>query len=447
MKAANIDFTTGDITSNIIRYTIPVFIANCINELYNITNSIIVGNFVSTKALSAVSACQWICNIFNFTFYGLGMGAGILVANLYGAKDSKKLKQAMDTSVVFAILGGIGLTILAELSLPLMMKLCNIAPDIYNDSLSYLRVYLLGNTAVLTYQMCFFIIRSLGDSKHPLYYMIVSCITNILLGVLFVRVLDLSIIGTALATIISQYIVNVLSLRLLFNFENFKFDIHNINFSFDTVKRICELGIPSGIQNMLIALSSLLIQAYVNTFSNEIIAGIGVAEKTAAWGQMPSLALVSALMALISQNYGAKNYDRLKLGIKKISRYGLVSTTIVVIIMEIFAEPLIAMYNSNPEVIYHGAKMLRITSISYLLINYSHVYNGACRAVGNVKAPMMIAIMSQVVCKYLFVMIFFNINHSINSLYGGSAFGYGMAGILATIYFYTSKRTKIDHLR
>ena len=154
------------VARQILSFSWPVFISMIFTELYNITNSLIVGNYVSLKALSAVSACTWITNIFNYSFYGLGMGAGILIARYYGAKDHKKLKQALDSAIVFAFAGGIILTLCSEALLPLIMKISNIGPDIYADALRYLRVYLLGNTAVLTYQMCFFILRSFGDTRH-----------------------------------------------------------------------------------------------------------------------------------------------------------------------------------------------------------------------------------------------------------------------------------------
>lgn len=446
-KHKGIRFTDGDLTRQILAYAMPVFMASCFNELYSITNSIIVGNFISTEALSAVSACSWICNIFNYAFHGLGMGAGILVANLYGARKKEELHEAMDTAIVFAVVGGLILTLVSELSLPLLMKLCNIQADIYNDSLAYLRVYLIGNTAVLTYQMCFFIMRSFGDAKHPLYYLILSSIINILLGVIFVRGLGMSIIGTSLATIISQYLVDILSLRLIFHMDGFDFDIHNLRFSFETVGKICELGIPAGIQNMLIALSSLMIQSYVNVFPNEIIAGIGVAEKTAAWGQMPSLAMSNACMAAVSQNYGAKNYDRVKQSIKISLIFSNIFTIIIVALIFIFAPTLIGFYNNNPEVIRHGTSMCRIIICSFILLNLSHIHNAACRAVGNVKAPMFVAIASQVIGKFLFVFIGLKIVYSVKIIYCGSAVGYSLAGILATIYFYTSSATKKQYLR
>jgi len=447
MKKANIDFTNGDLNKGIIKFAIPFFLASIFNELYNITNSMIVGNFISTKALSAVSACTWICNIFNYTFFGLGTGAGIVIANLYGAKDKAKLKKAIDTAVVFAVVGGLLLTIVSESLLPLLMKACNIGADIYEDASQYLRVYLLGNSAVLTYQMCFFILRSFGDTKHPLLYLIISSIINISLGSIFVRVLNMSVVGTAIATIISQFTVDILSLRLLLRMDEIDFDIHNIEFSWEFVGRICELGIPAGLQNMLIALSSLAIQSYVNQFPNEVIAGIGVAEKTAAWTQMPSMALSNALVAIVSQNMGARNYERVHEAIRKVVIMSCITVLISMSLMYIFAKPLVSLFDDDPKVIMHASTMVRVMIFSYFSLNLSHVFNGANRAAGNVKAPMIIAVTSQVIGKFLFVYIGLKINYSVNILYAGSAFGYALAGIFATIYFLISPYVKQLGLR
>ena len=446
-KKASIDFTTGDLNSGIIKFAIPFFLASIFNELYNVTNSMIVGNFISTKALSAVSACTWICNIFNYTFFGLGTGAGIVIANLYGAKDKTKLKKAIDTAIVFAVIGGLLLTLISELSLPFLMKICNIQTDIYKDASQYLRVYLLGNSAVLTYQMCFFILRSFGDTKHPLLFLIISSIINITLGTMFVRVLHMSVVGTAIATIIAQFVVDILSLNLLLHMDDIDFDIHNIEFSWEYVKRICELGIPAGLQNMLIALSSLGIQSYVNQFPNEVIAGIGVAEKTAAWAQMPSMALSNAVVSIVSQNIGAKNYDRVHEAIRKVVIMSCIVVSISICLMYIFANNLVSLFDDDPEVIMHATKMVRIMIFSYLSLNLSHVFNGANRAAGNVRAPMIIAVASQVIGKFLFVYIGLKINYSVNILYGGSAFGYALAGIFATLYFFKSEYVRELGLR
>ena len=446
-KAKTVSLTEGNIRKQILNFAWPVMISRVFDELYNITNSMIVGNYVSLKALSAVSACTWICNIFNYTFYGLGMGTGILVAKYYGAKDKVNLKKTLDTAIVFAIVGGIGSTILSETFMPFLMRICNISADLYDYAHSYLRIYLLGNTAVLTYQVCFFVLRSFGDTKHQLYFSITSSLVNITLGMIFVRVFNMNVVGTALATLISQITMDVLTLRLMMNYDAVNIDLKNLDFSFDLVGQICALGIPASIQNMLIAISSMMVQSYTNTFSNEVIAGIGVAEKVVNWGQMGSLAFSSAAMAIVAQNVGAGKYERVREAIKECLIISSIFTVCAIVVLFLSAPYIIARFNQNELVIMYGTQMVRYAVFSMVFINLSHVYNAACRAAGNVRFPMYIAIFSQVFCKFMFVYIGLKINYDVHVLYLGTAFGYTMAGILATLYFYKSTWTLENGLR
>lgn len=447
MAAGAVSLTEGKIRPLIIRFSIPVFISHIFTELYNVTNSLIVGNYVSLEALSAVSACTWICNIFNFAFFGIGMGAGIIVGRYYGARDEKNLKRALDTSIIFAIGAGIVITVLSELFRPAIMSLANIGADIYPLADDYLKVYFLGSTAVLTSQVCFFTLRSFGDTKHQLYFSIISSIVNIVLGVIFVRVFNMSIIGTALATIISQFVMDVLALRTMLNYKVARIDLLHPDFSFRLVSEICSLGLPAGFQNMLIAVSSMMVQSYVNAFPNEVIAGIGVAEKIASWGQLISVSTSSATMALVAQNLGAQEYDRVKESIKESALVSSTGTLISIALILLGAPFLVSRFNSNPDVIYYGTQMIHYSIFGMFFINLSHVYNGACRGAGNVKAPMLVAIFGQCICKYLFVYIGIRLFNDVHVLYLGTAVGYTMAGILATLYFYRSRWAKENGLR
>lgn len=439
--------TEGNIAKLIFSFSWPIFISMIFSELYNITNSLIVGNYVSLKALSAVSACTWLCNIFNYAFYGLGMGAGILIAKYYGAKDEHNLKKTLDTAIVFGIVGGIIITILSELFLPNLMQLCNIGGDIYQDARNYLRVYFLGNTAVLTYQMCFFMLRSFGDTRHQLYYSIISSVINVVLGVLFVRVFHLNVIGTSLATLISQFVMDVLALRLMFTYEGVNFDIRNIEFSLETVWQICQLGIPAGFQNMLIAFGSILVQSRVNEFPNAVIAGIGVGEKIVNWAQLISVSVSNATMSLVAQNLGAQKYDRVKESIRESARIATICTVLSIAIIWLLAPVLVSRFSDDQEAIYHGTTMVRYAVFGIFFLNYSHIYNGACRGAGNVRFPMYIAIFGQCICKILFVTIGLKLFYDVHILYVSTAFAHSMAGILATVYFFSSRWTLEHGLR
>ena len=440
-------FTEGNITSQIVRFAWPVFLAGMFSELYNVTNSAIVGNYVSVHALSVVSACTWICNIYLYTFYGLGMGAGILITSYIGAGDERDLKEALDTALVFAVAGGIVLTVVSELALPLLMDLCNISSDLYADAEVYLRVYLLGNAAVLSYQMCGFIMRSFGDSKHPLYYLVFSSVVNVVLGLVFVRGLGFGAPGTALATIISQFVVDVLSLRLLLSIDGLTFDFRDVAFSWDKVARICELGIPAGIQNLLIALSGLLVQSYVNMFPNEFISGIGVAEKIAAWGQHPSSAISTSTMLLVGQNCGARHYKRAQESVHTSLVLAVTTTVVYVGAIMWWAPQIVGLFTPNEAVRICGTQMLRYLMPSFVLIAVSHVLNAACRAAGNVTMPMVIAVAAQCVVKYAFVRIGLAVIWDVHVLYLGSAVGFCCAGVFAALYFFAGRWTKEHGLR
>jgi len=447
MKGSN-DLTQGSVVKHIIRYGWPFLLSNLFSELLGLTNSMLVGRYVSLEALSAVSACGVICTTFSNAFHGLGMGAGIIIARYYGAKDQKKLKQALDTAIIFAIISSIILTIASEAFLPTLMKWCNIGPEIYDLALRYLRIYLLGNTAVLTYEMCFFIMRSFGDSKHPLYYMIVCSIINISLGAILVRGFNLSVEGTAIASIVSQFVVDILSLRLLFNYdESLRFDFKKISFSFSVVKDICKLGIPTGFQNMLLSVGSMLVQSYVNLFPNEVIAAVSISDRVSGWAQLPSWTLSSVTISMVCQNAGAKDYDR----VKSCVRTSMLITSILAIFttgfVMIFAPQLLSIFSDNKEAIDIAISMTRILAISNYIVGFSHIYNAAVRASGNVTVPMIIAVCTQVILKYLFIRIGLNFSFTKEVLCWGYFVGYASAGVVASLYFFLSKYCKENHLR
>lgn len=436
MSKSSTQFTEGNVWKQILGFVGPLILANTFSMLYNLTNSVIVGNYVSKEALSAVSACNSICNIYNYMFAGIATGAGVVVGNCFGSGDKKKLKEAVDSCIMFAIVGGLILTAGSELIVPFLFKITNVGADIYPMAMSYIRVYLLGNAAVLTYQVSFFIMRSFGDAKHPLYYLIMSCCINMGLGVLFVRVLHLGAYATALATLISQFIVDIFAIRLLMGMKNVvDFDIRHMTFKFEMVQKVCSLGIPAGIGNTFIAISAMMVQSFTNQFPNEAIAGIGAAEKIANFAQIPLLGFSAATTNMVAQCYGAKLYDRSK----EILLKSLVLVTGVGILgcsaIFIFAKPLISLVNKDPEVVAHGVMMTRYMVFSYVLLGVSHTLHGAFRAAGNVTYPMINGILTQCLIRYVFVVIGLKLFYDIRIIYVSGAVGYGSAGIVAIIYY------------
>ncbi|MBQ4253660.1 MAG: MATE family efflux transporter [Erysipelotrichaceae bacterium] len=446
-KNKTVDLTEGTVFDAIIAFIVPLILASVFQQFYSLTNQLIVGNYVSTNALSAVSACTVITNVFTWFFSGLGLGAGVVTSHAFGSKDHNKLKESINTSILLSVVLGLVLTALSELALPLMMNVININETLYPIAFEYLRVYLLGSAAVLTYNMSFNILRSLGDSKHPLYYLIFSSIINIVLGMIFVRVLHMNVVGTALASIISQFVVDILCFRLMAENPMIDMRMRELRINWSIAGEICRLGIPAGIQNMLIAMASVTVQSYVNLFPNEAIAGVGVAERVTSYATLPLHALTSVSTSFIGQNYGARKYERVREGVKILLRLSNIIAICTSTLVFIFARPLVAMFNQNEEVIAYGVQMVRWTVYSTIFIGWSHIYNGTCRGCGNIRLPFVIAIFSQFAVRYAFVTISFMHSFDIRNIYITHDLGYVCAGVFATLYFRFSRWTKENQLR
>ena len=443
-----IDLTEGVIWKQLLKFVWPITLANVFQQLYGMTNAMIVGNYMSTDALSAVSSTNSICNIANFFFYGIATACGILVSNYHGARDKENLRKTIHTGLIMAVAGGVIITALGEIFAESLMSMSNIRESIHQDAELYLRVYMLGNAAVFLYNISFFIMRSLGDSKDPLYYLMFSSIMNVILGIIMVKYLHFGVVGTALASIISQLMVDILAIRALFKIDDsFKITRKTMYVDFGLVKRMLTLGIPASIQNMLIAISNLVVQSYVNMFPNEFIAGIGVADKVASWTQIPMQSISTIGTSYVGQNLGAKKYDRVQEGIKMCNIIATIITAVFALIIFIYAENFVGLFDTDPAVIKYGSTMTRYMVFSFVPLTWSHIYNGCCRGAGNMKVPMIIAVTAQCVFKYIFVTVGLSIKFDMIFIYLATALSFTLAGIFATIYFHTSRWTKEAHLR
>ena len=446
-RKKELDLTEGTVGERIMHFIWPVLLASVFQQFYSLTNQLIVGNYVSKEALSAVSACSNVTNIFTFFFGGIGLGSGIVVSHAYGAKKQDKLKEAIDTSLLMSFFGGIMLTILSEATIKLIMGLININETLYPIAYDYMRVYMIGNMAVFMYNMCFYIFRSVGDSKHPLYYLILSSVFNLVLGVIFVRVFNMNVIGTALATIISQFIVDILCVRLMVVNPVLNVNLKELKMNWKLVWEICRLGIPAGIQNTLIAMAGVTVQAYTNLFSNEIIAGVGVGQRVTGYAQIPLHAFTTVTTSYVGQNYGAGKYDRVREGMKYCLRLSNIVSLTLSRLCFIFAKELVGMFNKDPEIIRYGVEMVRYTVFSTIFIGWSHIYNGVCRGAGNVRFPLIIAVVTQVIIRYVYVVVAFKIRFNVVDIYVANCIGYFFAGIVAFLYFRFSSWTLENHLR
>ena len=447
-KKRIVDLTEGEIWKQLLKFVWPILVANIFQQLYNITNSMIVGNLMDTNALGAVSAAGSISILTGYFFYGIATAAGILVSNYFGSKDSANVQKTVQTSLIFAVGLGILLTVLGELFVPALLKYVNVRESIYRNAEIYMRIFLIGVTFQFIYNMSFFIMRSIGDSRHPLFFLIISCIVNICLGYSFVKWFHMGVAGVAWATNIAQLLVDILALNALFRMDNsFRVDLRNISLDMHIVKRLLSLGIPASLQNMLIGISNVVVSSYVNLFSNQFIAGIGVAEKVANWAQIPMQAISTIGTNYVGQNMGARKYDRVQKGIRMCILIGTAITLVCALAIFFNAEFFVGLFDRDPEVVKYGAAMTRYTVFAFVPLTWSHIYNGSCRGAGNVRIPMIVAVFTQCVCRYVFVYFGLKVMFDERIIYMSSAVVFTLAGICAALYFNFSKWTKEAHLR
>jgi putative MATE family efflux protein len=444
----NVDLTSGSVFRQLLAFAWPVLVADLVSQLYTLTNQLIVGNYLDTAALSAVSASISVTMLANYFFYGVAVADGILTANYCGARDEKNMRLAVRTGLMAALVGGLGFTIVGEIAAPFLMKISNIRPEIHAYAETYLRVYILGYAAVFITNISFFVMRSMGDSRHPLYFQSASCLLNVVLGLVFVGVLHWGVAGTAAATVTAQLVSALLCLRTMKRINpDFVLDLRHPELDADFISRILRLGVPASIQNMLIGLSTFAVQTYVNQFSNAVIAGVGVASRVYNWVQTPTLALATTCSSFVGQNLGSGKYERVHEGIRDCLILALVIAAALAGTIYAFAPQLVSLFDQDPEVIAAGALDVRITVFSFIPLTLSHIFNAACRGAGNVMGPMIIAVSSQCVLRYLVVRAGLAVVFDPRVIYVSAPVCFTAAGLAATLYFYLSPWTREHHLR
>ena len=394
MKLFNADnnlMTEGNIRKKIIFFAIPVFIGQLFQQLYNTADALIVGNFVEHDALAAVSATGTLIFLLIGFFFGFSMGAGVVVAREIGAGDETRISKAVHTTVAMGICFSVLITVLGVLFSPLMLSLIAIPDDVFSLANTYLRIYFLGAGGLIMYNTFVGILQASGDSKHPLVYLIISSLTNVVLDVVFIGVFHMGVAGAAIATGISQFLSMGLALhRLLKTKQSIRISLRNIRFDKNVLKEILKFGFPTALQGSIIDLSNILIQSYINSFGSLAMAGIGAYSKIEGFAFLPVISFSMAMSTFISQNMGAGKLHRVKRGM----RFGILSCVAVIecigIAVFIFAPQLIALFNAQPEVVRIGVMRARICSLFFCLLGFSNVTNSVLRGLGKPLAPMLV---------------------------------------------------------
>lgn len=378
------NMTEGSPVKLIILFSIPMLIGNIFQQLYNIADSIIVGQFLGASALAAIGATSSLCFFFFALCNGFGAGGGIIVSQSFGSGDTKQVKNCIANTGYIMILLPFIVGTLAFICAPLLLRLLKTPDDIFHDALVYLRLMSTGLFFVSIYNYVSSMMRALGDSKTPLYFLIFSCLLNVGLDILLVYVFKMGIFGAGLATLISQFVSNILCLGYAFLFNPyFKLSKTDLHFEVTVLARTVKLGLPLSLQFSMIAISCMALQRVVNGFGAVAVAAFTATGRIEQVIHQPYQTLSAALSTYCGQNYGAKRNDRVVDGYRKTMVMMAIFTVIMVPVIQIFGEPITAIFVKDADVIKMGAKAMRITSLFYIFLGIIYVVRGILNGLGD----------------------------------------------------------------
>lgn len=428
--------TEGPIWKRIIAFAIPLFLGNLFQQLYNTADSLIVGNFLGSDALAAVSSSGSLIFLLVGFFNGIAVGAGVVIARYFGAHDSENVQKSIHTTIAFGILSGILLTVIGLWLAPQILVWMGTPEDILVNSTIYFRIYFCGSLAFVLYNIFVGILQAVGDSRHPLIYLIISSIVNIVLDLLFVGVFHLGVGSAALATIISQFTSAVLCLIHLQKAPaEYRVSIRKIRIHFPLLKQIVSNGLPAGFQNSIIAFANVIVQSNINSFGKMAVAGCGAYSKIEGFGFLPITCFALALTTFISQNLGAKEYDRAKKGAKFGILCSICMAELVGIFIFVFSPALIAAFNNDPQVIAYGTTQARTVTLFYFLLAFSHCLAGILRGAGKSTIPMFVMMICWCIIRVTYITIIVRFVPVINVIFWAYPLTWALSSICFLIYY------------
>lgn len=437
-KSSNL-LTEGVIWKKIIGFALPVFLGNLFQQMYNMADSLIVGNFIGSDALAAVSSSGSVIFLLVGFFNGISVGAGVVIARYFGARELDNMERAIHTTVAFGITAGIIMTLVGILLTPQILLWMGTPADILPNSILYFRVYFCGSLAFVLYNVFVGILQAVGDSRRPLFYLIISSITNVILDLLFVAVFQLGVGSAALATVFSQIISATLCfIHLVRTKKEYHVNVRRIRFDMFMLKQVIQNGLPAGVQNSVIALANIVVQSNINAFGKMAVAGCGAYSKIEGFGFLPINCFTLALTTFISQNLGAKQYDRAKQG----ARFGILCSItlaeIIGIFIFIFSPILISAFNSDPEVIQFGVTQAHTVTLFYCLVAFSHCLAGIFRGAGRSTIPMAVMLVCWCIIRVTYITIIVRFIPVINVVFWAYPLTWSLSSIIFTIYFFKS---------
>ena len=410
--------TEGKIGKTLAVFALPIFLGNLFQQLYNTADSLIVGNFLGSGPLAAVSSSSALIFMLIGFLSGIALGAGVVIARYFGAQETKKMKAAIHTTVAFGLLAGAAMTAIGVLLTPQILQWMDTPQNVMADSITYLRLYFAGSLGFVMYNIFVGILQAVGDSKHPLYYLMISSVINVVLDLFFIGVLHTGVGGAALATVIAQLVSAFLCLvQLVRTKDTFRIELNKIALDKEMFRQIIQIGLPSGVQNSIIAFANVVIQANINVFGPMAMAGVGAYSKVEGFAFLPINSLTMALTTFVGQNLGAGETQRARRGGALGIGAAVLLAQSVGIVVFLFAPHLIRAFDQNPQVVAFGTEKARSAALFYCLLAYSHGASAVLRGSGRSVAPMVILMALWCVFRVAALAILIPLFHSIQVVY------------------------------
>lgn len=436
-KTTSRDLTQGNIAKQILLFSLPLMLGNIFQMLYNTVDSIVVGNFVGTEALAAVGSTTMIVNLFVFFFNGFSIGASVIIGNSFGAKNMEKLHKTIETVMTSSFVLCVLFTIISIFMVKPMLHMMATPENVFPAAVTYLRIYFAGISGLLIYNIGSGILRAVGDTKRPLYFLILTSVLNIILDLMFVILFHMGIAGVALATIISQFVSAILIILLLTRTKDvYRFSWHDMQIDFGILKAVFGVGLPAAIQSVITAFSNIFVQSYINYFGSSVMAGWSCYNKIDMFIMLPMSSMAMAATTFVSQNTGAGLDKRANDGTRTAIILSLVITGGIAAMIYLFADLAVSLFTQDHEVIHYGVLFLRL-NVFFLLLNcINHVLAGALRGRGDSRGPMIIMLTGFVLIRqiYLFIMTRF-IANTPSTVGFGYPVGWMITCVLEILYF------------
>lgn len=432
--------TEGVIWKRMLLFAVPLILGNLLQQMYNTVDSIIVGNYVGSNALAAVGSSASLINLLIAFSMGASAGAGVVIAQFYGAQNEQGVRSSVHTAVAIAVILGAVLSLAGVLFSPQILIWMGTPAEVMSQSVRYLRLYSMGLIFNVIYNMCAGIVNAVGNSRRSLLYLAVASVTNIFLDLVLVEGLALGVAGAAIATDISQCLAMVLILvHLLRVKDSYRVRFHEIRLQRQMALRIIRIGLPTGIQNMVISFSNVLVQSSVNSFGPAAMAGFGAYVKIDGFNILPVMSLSMAATTFTGQNFGAGKIDRVKRGMWVTLAMCLVYTIFIGVVLVLFSRNILGVFTKDSEVVAYGMLAMRYFCPFYFVLSILHGLAGTVRGTGETVAPMLILLGSMCLFRIVWLQTVFRIWPTLDTVFLLYPVSWAVGAVVMILYTWKGK--------